>query len=97
MRVIADKAGFILADLKLEFGKLDNEIILGDSIGPDEYRLWPKDQYEAGKPQPSFDKQYVRDYLDSVGWDHNPPPPHLPENIVKQTSAKYREALERFI
>ena len=97
---LAEERGIIIADTKFEFGlhrETKQLLVIDEILTPDSSRFWPKDQYEAGKSQPSFDKQYVRDYLDSIGWDHNPPPPHLPEDIVKQTSAKYREALERFI
>lgn len=97
---LAEERGIIIADTKFEFGlhrKTKQLLVIDEILTPDSSRFWPKKQYEAGKSQPSYDKQYVRDYLDSVGWDHNPPPPHLPEDIVKQTSAKYREALERFI
>ena len=97
---LAEERGIIIADTKFEFGlhrETKQLLVIDEILTPDSSRFWPKKQYEAGKSQPSYDKQYVRDYLDSVGWDHNPPPPHLPEDIVKQTSAKYREALERFI
>ena len=97
---LSEERGIIIADTKFEFGlhrETKQLLVIDEILTPDSSRFWPKDQYEAGKSQPSFDKQYVRDYLDSVGWNHNPPPPHLPENIVKQTSAKYREALERFV
>ena len=97
---LAKERGIIIADTKFEFG-LHREtrqlLVIDELLTPDSSRFWPEDQYEAGKPQPSFDKQFVRDYLDSVGWNHQPPPPHLPENVVQQTSAKYREALERFV
>ena len=97
---LAEERGIIIADTKFEFGlhrKTKQLLVIDELLTPDSSRFWPKDRYEAGKSQPSFDKQFVRDYLDSVGWDHNPPPPHLPENVVQQTSAKYREALERFV
>ena len=97
---LAKERGIIIADTKFEFGlhrDTKQLLVIDELLTPDSSRFWPKDQYEAGKSQPSFDKQFVRDYLDSVGWDHNPPPPHLPEKIVRQTSEKYREALERFI
>ena len=97
---LSEERGIIIADTKFEFGlhrETKQLLVIDEILTPDSSRFWPKDQYEAGKSQPSFDKQYVRDYLDSIGWNHNPPPPHLPEDIVKQTSAKYREALERFI
>jgi len=97
---LAEERGIIIADTKFEFGlhrKTKQLLVIDELLTPDSSRFWPKDQYEAGKSQPSFDKQFVRDYLDSVGWDHNPPPPHLPDDVVQQTSAKYREALERFV
>lgn len=97
---LAEERGIIIADTKFEFGlhrETKQLLIIDELLTPDSSRFWPKDLYEAGKSQPSFDKQFVRDYLDSIGWDHNPPPPHLPEEVVKQTSAKYREALERFV
>lgn len=97
---LAEDRGIIIADTKFEFGidaKTQQLMVIDELLTPDSSRFWPKDQYKAGMSQPSFDKQFVRDYLDSVGWDHNPPPPHLPDEVVKQTSAKYREALERFL
>jgi phosphoribosylaminoimidazole-succinocarboxamide synthase len=86
--------GIILADTKFEFGFADGELIL-EVLTPDSSRFWPADRYESGHGQPSFDKQYVRDWLDSNGWDHEPPAPELPEEIVAQTAARYREAYER--
>ncbi len=97
---LAEERGIIIADTKFEFGlhrETKQLLVIDELLTPDSSRFWPKDLYEAGKSQPSFDKQFVRDYLDSVGWDHNPPPPHLPEEVIQQTSAKYREALERFV
>ena len=97
---LAEARGIIIADTKFEFGlhQTTKELMVIDEVlTPDSSRFWPNDHYEPGKAQPSFDKQFVRDYLDSVGWDHTPPPPHLPQDVVKQTSAKYREALERFV
>ena len=97
---LAEARGIIIADTKFEFGlhQTTKELMVIDEVlTPDSSRFWPNDHYELGKAQPSFDKQFVRDYLDSVGWDHTPPPPHLPQDVVKQTSAKYREALERFV
>jgi phosphoribosylaminoimidazole-succinocarboxamide synthase len=88
--------GIILADTKFEFGFADEELILCDEVlTPDSSRFWPADAYEAGHGQPSFDKQYVRDRLDASGWDHEPPPPELPADVVEQTAARYREAYER--
>lgn len=92
----ARKKGIIIADTKFEFGKIDNKIVVVDELlTPDSSRFWPADLYEPGKPQPSFDKQYVRDYLTSTGWDKNSNPPHLPETVVKETQKKYQEAYER--
>jgi phosphoribosylaminoimidazole-succinocarboxamide synthase len=92
----ARKKGIIIADTKFEFGKIDDKIILVDEIlTPDSSRFWPADLYQPGKSQPSFDKQYVRDYLTSTGWDKNSNPPHLPENVIKETKNKYIEAFER--
>ena len=97
---LAEERDIIIADTKFEFGlRRDTKqlLVIDELLTPDSSRFWPKQQYEPGKSQPSFDKQFVRDYLDSVGWDHIPPPPHLPDEVVAQTSAKYREALERFL
>ncbi len=85
--------GIIFADTKFEFGFYNNELILIDEIGtPDSSRFWSLKDYQPGKPQSSFDKQYVRDYLENIGWDKKPPAPKLPDEIVKGTSAKYLEA-----
>jgi len=102
---IAEKSGFILADLKLEFGKIDNEIILGDSIGPDEYRMWLKELYQVGKVQESYDKQLLRDWLAARGYqkkfedDRNqgkePIAPELPDELCTELSARYMTAYER--
>jgi len=90
--------GIILADTKLEFGFANGELMLIDEVcTPDSSRFWPVDQYHPGGPQPSFDKQYVRDRLDAIGWDHEPPPPALPEEVVQQTAHRYREAYERLV
>ena len=90
------KKGIIIADTKFEFGKVDDEIILVDEVlTPDSSRFWPADLYEPGKSQPSFDKQYVRDYLVSTGWDKNSSPPHLPKKVINVTSKKYKEAYEK--
>jgi phosphoribosylaminoimidazole-succinocarboxamide synthase len=92
----ARERGIILADTKFEFGFAGGELILIDEVlTPDSSRFWPADRYEAGHGQPSFDKQYVRDWLDASGWDHEPPPPELPAEVVEQTAARYREAYER--
>lgn len=95
-RQMAEAKGIIVADTKFEFGILDGELILIDEVlTPDSSRFWPMDGYSPGGPQPSFDKQYLRDYLDSLGWDHNPPPPPLPDHVVERTREKYLEALVR--
>lgn len=92
----ARKRGIIIADTKFEFGMLDDEIILIDEVlTPDSSRFWPADRYELGRSQPSFDKQFVRDYLDTTGWDKNSPPPQLPEEVIKETQRKYQEAYEK--
>ncbi|MDO9228116.1 MAG: phosphoribosylaminoimidazolesuccinocarboxamide synthase [Syntrophales bacterium] len=95
---IADRAGIIIADTKMEFGLLDGKLILIDELlTPDSSRFWPKDDYEAGRPQKSFDKQFLRDYLLSIGWNQKPPAPELPAEIVAKTAEKYREALNRLV
>jgi phosphoribosylaminoimidazole-succinocarboxamide synthase len=93
----AAERGIILADTKFEFGSSPGaEIVLGDEVlTPDSSRFWPADDYESGRAQNSFDKQYVRDWLDQSGWDHSPPPPELPPEVVENTRAKYIEAYER--
>ena len=93
----AAERGIILADTKFELGShAGAEVVLGDEVlTPDSSRFWPADTYEPGRGQPSFDKQYVRDYSDSVGWDHTDPGPELPDEVVEQTRAKYIEAYER--
>jgi phosphoribosylaminoimidazole-succinocarboxamide synthase len=89
-------AGVILADTKFEFGFTDGEITLIDEVGtPDSSRFWPADRYEPGRAQPSYDKQFVRDWLDASGWDHEPPPPTLPDDVVGRTASLYVEAYER--
>jgi phosphoribosylaminoimidazole-succinocarboxamide synthase len=93
---IAETRGIIIADTKMEFGTADGEIILIDELlTPDSSRFWPKESYEPGRPQTSFDKQFVRDYLNSLDWDKNPPPPTLPEDIIKKTTERYIEAYTR--
>ncbi len=90
--------GIIIADTKFEFG-LDPEtgrlILIDEVLTPDSSRFWPKDGYAPGGSQPSFDKQYVRDYLDSIGWNRQPPAPHLPKEVIQKTSDKYFEAMAR--
>jgi len=89
--------GIILADTKFEFGRhAGAEIVLGDEVlTPDSSRFWPADRYQPGSTPPSFDKQFVRDWADEAGWDHSPPAPELPADVVEQTRAKYVEAFER--
>jgi len=88
--------GIVLADTKFEFGFAGGELILIDEVlTPDSSRFWPADLYAPGGQQPSFDKQYVRDSLDATGWDHEPPPPDLPQDVIEQTGHRYREAYER--
>ena len=92
----ARERGIIIADTKFEFGQCGDEIILIDEVlTPDSSRFWPADQYEPGGPQPSFDKQFVRDWLETTGWDKNSPPPSLPDDVVKKTREKYIEAYEK--
>ena len=105
MRIIADEAGFILADLKLEFGKLNNEILLGDSIGPDEFRLWPKDSYKVGKIQETYDKQLLRDWLTEHGYQKQfdderadgkePIAPSIPAELATKMTERYVIAYEQ--
>jgi len=95
-RDYARARGIILADTKFEFGRIDGEITLIDEmLTPDSSRFWPADRYAPGGPQESFDKQFVRDYLDASGWDHSPPGPQLPADVVNKTIARYREAHDR--
>jgi phosphoribosylaminoimidazole-succinocarboxamide synthase len=93
----AQERGIILADTKFEFGASPGaEIVLADEVfTPDSSRYWPADEYEPGRAQHSFDKQYLRDWLDEIGWDHSPPAPELPDEVVENTRAKYVEAYER--
>lgn len=92
----AEMNGIIIADTKFEFGMHDGDVLLIDEVlTPDSSRFWPVDQYEVGKNQPSFDKQYVRDYLVSTNWDRQPPAPTLPDHVILETSRKYVEAYER--
>jgi phosphoribosylaminoimidazole-succinocarboxamide synthase len=105
MASIADNVGFILADLKLEFGLLDGKITLGDSIGPDEYRLWPKDSFEVGKIQEAYDKQLLRDWLTANGFQkqfddarddgQEPVAPQIPEEIISKMTNRYVTAYEK--
>lgn len=92
----ARQRGIIIADTKFEFGRVGNDILLIDEVlTPDSSRFWPADQYQPGKNQPSFDKQFVRDWLVEAGWDKNSPPPVLPDDVVARTREKYVEAFEK--
>lgn len=92
----ATDRGIIVADTKFEFGTIGDELLLIDEcLTPDSSRFWPADQYVVGQSPPSFDKQFVRDYLETLDWDKTPPGPSLPRAIIEKTSAKYREAFER--
>jgi phosphoribosylaminoimidazole-succinocarboxamide synthase len=88
--------GVILADTKFEFGFIDGELTLIDeALTPDSSRYWPVDQYQPGRSQPSFDKQFLRDFLEASGWDKTPPPPRLPDEVIQGTADRYEEALRR--
>jgi phosphoribosylaminoimidazole-succinocarboxamide synthase len=94
----AEQLGIIIADTKMEFGlepTTDQPYLIDEVLTPDSSRFWPRDQYKPGSSPPSFDKQYVRDYLDSIGWNHQPPAPTLPADVIRKTSEKYAEALSR--
>jgi phosphoribosylaminoimidazole-succinocarboxamide synthase len=92
----ARQRGIIIADTKFEFGVLDGKLILIDEVlTPDSSRFWPADQYQPGKGQPSFDKQFVRDYLETLDWNKTPPGPMLPADVIAKSQAKYLEAYER--
>jgi phosphoribosylaminoimidazole-succinocarboxamide synthase len=93
----AESRGIILADTKFELGLApDGKLVLGDeALTPDSSRFWPADEYEPGRPQPSFDKQFVRDWCEATGWDKTPPGPELPDDVVAGTRARYVEAFER--
>ena len=95
-REIAEQRGIIIADTKFEFGLIDDELVLIDELlTPDSSRFWPQDRYNPGIPQPSFDKQFLRDYLEGIQWNKKPPAPKLPEEIVNKTAQKYEQALKR--
>jgi len=104
MAAVVDESGFILADLKLEFGKLNNEIILADSIGPDEFRLWPKDTYKIGNTQEAYDKQLLRDWLSENGYEkkfddsrskgEEPISPSIPSDLISKMTQRYLTAYE---
>jgi phosphoribosylaminoimidazole-succinocarboxamide synthase len=94
----AEERGIIIADTKFEFGLYKGAVILIDELlTPDSSRFWSKEEYEPGKPQPSFDKQFVRDYLEGIKWDKNPPAPELPPEVIEETSKKYFEASKRLL
>jgi len=95
-RDYARERGIIVADTKFEFGMLDGRLILIDEVlTPDSSRFWPADRYHAGSNPPSFDKQFLRDYLELLDWNKQPPAPDLPIEVIRQTARKYREACER--
>ena len=95
-RDYARQRGIIIADTKFEFGLFNGELLLIDEVlTPDSSRFWPADKFQPGQAQPSFDKQFVRDYLETLAWDKSPPAPSLPSLIVSRTQAKYLEAYER--
>jgi phosphoribosylaminoimidazole-succinocarboxamide synthase len=95
-RGYARERGIIIADTKFEFGELDGKLLLIDEVlTPDSSRFWPADQYQPGKSQPSFDKQFVRDYLETLDWNKTPPAPALPPEVVARTTAKYLEAYQK--
>jgi phosphoribosylaminoimidazole-succinocarboxamide synthase len=95
-RAHAEARGIILADTKFEFGVRDGRLIwIDEALTPDSSRFWPRDAYAPGRPQPSFDKQYVRDYLETLDWNKHPPGPELPADVVARTVEKYVEAYER--
>ncbi len=95
-REYAIERGIIIADTKFEFGLIDGEVILIDEVlTPDSSRFWPKDSYTPGKTQLAFDKQFVRDYLETLGWDKKPPGPALPEKVAQKTTEKYLDAYKR--
>ncbi|MGZ3578236.1 MAG: phosphoribosylaminoimidazolesuccinocarboxamide synthase [Syntrophales bacterium] len=94
----AEETGIIIADTKMEFGTIEDRLILIDELlTPDSSRFWPKEDYEEGRPQKSFDKQFLRDYLISIRWNQRPPAPNLPDEIIEQTRKKYEDALDRLV
>jgi len=97
-RELAATKGIIIADTKFEFGMLDGQLIwIDEAMTPDSSRFWPKDQYQPGGAQPSFDKQFLRDYLETLDWNKQAPAPDLPKEIIEKTGEKYMEALKRLI
>ena len=94
----AGTKGIIIADTKFELGEIDGKLILIDEVlTPDSSRFWPEDKYEPGKPQPSFDKQFLRDYLSSLDWNKKAPAPPLPQEIIEKTRARYEEAVRKIV
>jgi phosphoribosylaminoimidazole-succinocarboxamide synthase len=94
---IAEERGIIIADTKMEFGTIDSDLIIIDELlTPDSSRFWPKDEYTPGRSQKSYDKQFLRDYLESLDWNKQPPPPPLPEEIIRKTAEKYLDAYTLF-
>jgi phosphoribosylaminoimidazole-succinocarboxamide synthase len=94
-RKLAETKGIIIADTKFEFGMLDGKLIwIDEALTPDSSRFWPKELYQPGQAQPSFDKQYLRDYLETLEWNKQAPPPKLPQEIITRTGEKYLEALK---
>ena len=94
-RKLAETKGIIIADTKFEFGMLDGQLIwIDEALTPDSSRFWPKELYQPGQAQPSFDKQYLRDYLETLEWNKQAPPPKLPQEIITRTGEKYLEALK---
>lgn len=92
-RLLGEQKGILIADTKFEFGIFKDQVILIDEVlTPDSSRFWPRDQYKPGRPQSSFDKQFLRDYLESIRWDKKPPAPKLPPEVIQKTKAKYEEA-----
>lgn len=93
---VAMERGIVIADTKMEWGRFEGRLILCDEVlTPDSSRFWPAEKHQPGGPQPSFDKQFVRDWLETTGWDKNSPPPTLPDEVVTRTRAKYIEAFEQ--
>ena len=97
-RAFARERGIVIADTKLEFGLVEGELIVIDELlTPDSSRFWPADEYQVGQSQASFDKQYVRDFLEASGWDKQPPAPDLPPEVAARTAEKYHEAYRRLV
>jgi phosphoribosylaminoimidazole-succinocarboxamide synthase len=97
-REYAEERGILIADTKMEFGVKDGKLILIDELlTPDSSRFWPKDEYQPGVSQKSFDKQFLRDYLLAIRWNKTPPAPELPEEVIQKTREKYLEAYKRLV